>query len=378
MAGPKIATGELRAKPMNILHAMSGEEFGATETAFERTVAALAHYDVAQRIVIRANPERAARLKTAGLEPIQLPFRKRFDFSSKRRFQNEISSFGPDVIVSWTPDVSALIESQPAQHLGYVGNDFVPAKYQFCDHLFTLTAQRAERVVTAGWPADKISTLLPIVAPNEIHAIDRNTWFTPETAKLLVVVARLEPEHGINVLMEAVARISGLYLWIAGDGSKRQEYEETALELGIKPRTRFVGWRHDAPQLVAAADLVVCPSRQDDIGELVLAAWASGKPVIAADSVGPGLLIKHRETGVLVPIADVRSLSEAIKWVLRDPDFSGRIASGGANAFAESYTTSLVAPKYLDLFKSVAAAKDEPLPESDSLPESPPESSAGG
>lgn len=349
---------------MKILHAISGEEFGATETAFERTVAALAQCDVAQRVIIRTNPERASRLKAAGLEPVQLPFRRRFDFSSKRRLHSEIAAFDPDIILSWTPDVSALVEVQSAKHIGYVGNEFVPAKYQVCDHLFALTSQRAERAVTAGWPADKITSLPPIVAPSNIKAIDRITWFTPDTAKLLVVVARLEPEHGINVLMEAVARISGLYLWIAGDGSKRQEYEDTALELGIKPRTRFVGWRHDALQLVAAADIVVCPSRQDDIGDLVLAAWACGRPVIAADSVGPGLLIKHRETGVLVPIADVRSLSEAIKWVLRDPDFSGRIASGGRDVFAEKYATSMVVPEYLDLFASVVATEEEPPRES--------------
>lgn len=345
---------------MNILHAISGEEFGATETAFERTVMALARDDIAQRVIIRSNADRAARLKAAGLEPVQLPFRRRFDFTSKRRLLAEISAFGADVVVSWTPDVTALIADQPVPHLGYIGPDFAPARYQSCDHLFALTAQRVERAVTAGWPPGKITALPPIVASSEVHTINRNTWFTPATAKLLVVVARLEPEHGINVLMEAVARISGLYLWIAGDGSKRQEYEATALELGIKPRTRFVGWRHDALQLVAAADIVVCPSRQDDTGELVLAAWASGRPVIAADSVGPGLLIKHRETGVLVPISDVRSLAEAIKWVLRDPDFSNRIAAGGARTFAEKYATSLVAPMYTELFKAVAFSSNEP------------------
>ncbi len=338
---------------MNILHAISGSDFGGTESAFERIVTALLPCDVAQCVIIRANDERAARLKKAGLEPVQLPFRTRFDFSSKRRLQAEINTFGPDLIVSWTPDVAGLMDPRPVKHIGFVGQDFPLAKYQSCDHLFTLTPQRRERAVSASWPADKITILPPIIPSGDVDAIDRKRWFTPATGKLLVVVARLEPEHGINVLMEAVARISGLYLWVVGDGSKRKEYEDVALELGIKPRTRFVGWRHDVPQIIAAADLVICPSRTDDIGVTVLEAWARGKPVIAADAVGPGLLIKHRETGVLVPIADARSLSEAIKWVLRDPDFSMRIAAGGARTFAESHAPEHVLPKYLKFFRSL-------------------------
>lgn len=345
---------------MNILHAISGSEYGGTESAFERIVTALVPCDVAQCVVIRSNEARATRLKKAGLEPVQLPFRTRFDFSSKRKLLAEINTFGPDLIVSWTPDIAGMMDVRPVKHIGYVGQDFPLAKYQSCDHLFTLTPQRKERAVTAAWPADKITVLPPIIPAGDNEAIDRKTWFTPDTAKLLVVVARLEPEHGINVLMEAVARISGLYLWIVGDGSCRKEYESAALELGIKPRTRFIGWREDVPQIMAAADLVICPSRADDSGETVLEAWAQGKPVIAADAVGPGLLIKHRETGVLVPIADVRSLSEAIKWVLRDHDFSMRIATGGAQAFAQSHSSEHVLPKYLEFFRSIlepAAAK---------------------
>ncbi len=323
---------------MKVLHAMSGNPFGGTELAFERTVAALASEDLEQRVIIRTNAERRKRLSTHAIEPIELSFRTRFDFSSKRRLNNEIRMFGPDLIVSWTSDVSVQVEGQTAKHLAYIGEEFPVTKIQACDHLFVASQKRLDRITGAGWPSERIS-LLPLIIPLEESApISRKEFFTPDTAKLIVVVGSLRHENGLDILLDAVARISGLYLWVVGEGPLREELEDRALEIGIKPRARFVGWRYDAAALIGAADLVVCPARQDDVGSHVREAWACGRPVIAADSLGAGLLINHRENGVLVPIDDPRSMAEAIKWVIQDESFSQRIAHAGRAAFEDSHT----------------------------------------
>ena len=310
---------------------------GAMERAFEQTVVALSRHDVAQRVVIGSNSDSMARLKSAGLEPIELPFRARFDFSSKRRLNSEIGAFGAELVMSWTPDVSNQVSPGPAQHIGYVTNDFPAAKFQTCNHLFALSQQRVDRAVAAGWSKDNITLLPPVTKSDAISAIDRKTFFTPDTAKLVVMVGNLNMDHGLDVLMEAIARISGHYLWVVGDGPDRKMFEEKALEIGIKPRTRFVGAQGDAMSLVAAADIVVCPARQDDIGEQVLQAWACAKPIIAADSLGPGLLIKHRENGVLVPVDDASSLAEAIKWLNQDVAFAQRMAAAGELTFSATH-----------------------------------------
>ena len=198
-----------------------------------------------------------------------------------------------------------------------------------------------------------------MIKSEAISAIDRKTFFTPDTAKLVVVVGNLVMEQGLDVLMESIARISGHYLWVVGDGPDRKQFEERALSIGIKPRTRFVGVQGDAMSLVAAADIVVCPARQDDIGEQVLQAWACAKPIIAADSLGPGLLIKHRENGVLVPVDDSRSLAEAIKWLNQDTDFAQRIAAAGLATFSDSHSELTVIPDYLAFLQNAVAGGAE-------------------
>lgn len=358
-----VGRGELGARPMRILHAMSTAVDGAMERAFEQTVVALSRHDVAQRVVIKNESDSMNRLKAAGLEPVELPFRARFDFSSKRKLNNEIGAFGADLVISWTPDVSNQVAPGSARHVGYVTNNFPVTKFQTCNHLFALSQQRVDRAGAAGWSKENITLMPPVMQSDAISPIDRKTYFTPDTAKLVVVVGNLDLDQGLDVLMEAIARISGHYLWVVGDGPDRGQLEDHALEIGIKPRTRFVGRQGDVMPLVAAADLVICPARHDDIGEQVLQSWACAKPVIAADALGPGLLIKHRENGVLVPIDDARSLAEAIKWLNQDVDFAQRIAAAGMATFSESHNDKAVIPEYLTFLQQVLVG--EAAPQSD-------------
>lgn len=347
---------------MKILHAISGAASSGTESVFEQAVVALSRHDVAQRILLPAGSDLGSRIKAAGLDPLDVPFRARFDFSSKRRLNNEIGAFEPDIVVSWTPDVADRVANIAAKHVGYVAREFPASSYQTCDDLFALSQLRADRAIAAGWPKEKICALPAIIPADEIKPLSRQTFFTPETAKLIVAVGRLTHEQGLDVLIDAIARISGLYLWVVGEGPEQEKLLDKALQVGIKPRTRFTGYQHDVLSVVAAADVVICPARQDDRGEQVLQAWACGKPVIAADSIGSGLLIQHRENGVLVPIDDARSLAEAIKWVNQDSDFASRIASAGAETFAKSHALDIVISKYIDYFKNVIAGSGDDAP----------------
>ena len=158
-----------------------------------------------------------------------------------------------------------------------------------------------------------------------------------------------------------MALIQGAYLWIAGDGPLRRELEQKAEVLGVKPRTRFLGWREDAPSLIASGDLFVCPSRLEPLGNVVLEAWAQAVPVIAADSSGPKALIKNGETGILFPVDDKYALADAIRGLLKDDVKTSRIARQGHQLFKKKFTEKKVVTKYLEFFKSVIPGSDASL-----------------
>src|SRR6185369_6469584 len=90
-------------------------------------------------------------------------------------------------------------------------------------------------------------------------AVDRKNYYTPSTTKLVLTAAEFDGDCGVDVLIKAIARISGFYLWIAGDGPAREALETHAHELGVKPRVRFLGWQDDLRPFLAVSDMFVSP-----------------------------------------------------------------------------------------------------------------------
>ena len=185
--------------------------------------------------------------------------------------------------------------------------------------------------------------------------MERKTYFTPTTTQLVFCAAELEADCGVDVLIRAFARLSGFYLWIAGEGPARAALEALAHELGIKPRVRFLGWQDDLKPFLAVSDMMVSPGIQDDTGDMVMEGWSAGVPVIAADSLGPGLLIRQRENGLLVPVGDPINLAEAIKMLSRDAATCQKLGQAGAQAFADSWVMGKIMPRYIELLDKLVA-----------------------
>ena len=119
-----------------------------------------------------------------------------------------------------------------------------------------------------------------------------------------------------------------------------------------------MGWREDTAALFAACDLFVCPSRHEPLGNVVLEAWAQGVPVIAADSMGPGILIDHMDSGILVPVDDSDALARAVRAVIDDYELAEHIARRGREVYEEKFTEDQVVKRYLDFFQSIVTNRE--------------------
>ncbi len=170
---------------------------------------------------------------------------------------------------------------------------------------------------------------------------------------MLLALGRLHENKAFDVLIRALTLVPGVYLWLAGEGPEREALEALAEKLALMPRIRFLGWRDDAAALFAAADVFVCPSRHEPLGNAVVEAWARNIPVVAARSQGPGALIKDGRNGLLAPVDDGEALARAIRTVLSDADLAARLAAGGYKAFTAAYTEEVAVKKYLKFFKKI-------------------------
>jgi glycosyltransferase involved in cell wall biosynthesis len=217
-----------------------------------------------------------------------------------------------------------------------------------------------------GVPAEKLSTISSSVDPKAFDPAAgmrlRKAHETGDGAVVVLALASLVRRKGLDVLLEAVARIRDLdlVLWIAGDGPERATLEAQTDRLGLAPRVRFLGRRDDAPDLVAACDVFVLPSRREGLGVAALEAMAAGKPVVASRVGGLGETVLDGLTGLLVEPEDARGLARAIEQVARDPELRQRLGAAGRARISEAYLPEQMVAAYEKLYREVLAGRERP------------------
>ena len=109
-------------------------------------------------------------------------------------------------------------------------------------------------------------------------------------------------------------------------------YRDRVLSLipdAMRSSIRFLGVRSDVPALLAASDLLCFPSTVPHFARPVIEASAMGLPVIASDLGGPQELVRHGETGLLVPSGDAAALAAAMRRILAEADVAASMGKAG-------------------------------------------------
>jgi glycosyltransferase involved in cell wall biosynthesis len=338
---------------MRVLQVMAGAEFGGAEAFFTRLVVALRRAGLHQRVVIRRNERRAVILRQGGIEPVEFSFGGPLDILTRMGLKREVGSFSPHIVMTWMNRASAMCPKGNFVHVARLGGYYDLKYYQKCNHLIGNTQDIVGYLIDKGWPAERTHYLPNFVSASIADPLPREEFYTPNDVPVLLALGRLHENKAFDVLLDALARIPNAYLWLAGEGPKRAELEAQAEKIGVKPRVRFLGWRDDVEALLASCDIFVCPSRHEPLGNVVVEAWAQSKPVVAADSLGPGVLIDQNKNGVLVPINDAKSLANGIQRVLGDENLRLAIAHHGRTNYEERFTELTVVKQYLSFFESL-------------------------
>lgn len=164
--------------------------------------------------------------------------------------------------------------------------------------------------------------------------------------------ARLSPWKGQHVLIEALKELPGVEAWIIGEALFGEEdyaasLRRTATETGVLDRVRFLGFRDDIPGLMKRCDLVVHASTSPEpFGRVIVEAMFAGVPVVATDAGGARELIRHQDTGVLVPPAAPQALADVIVDLMGDALNRGRIAAAGSKWALENVSLDQILPKW--------------------------------
>jgi glycosyltransferase involved in cell wall biosynthesis len=178
----------------------------------------------------------------------------------------------------------------------------------------------------------------------------------PVDARLVIFVGRLAPEKRVDLLAgiwgsvrETVPRAR---LLILGSGTEEAELKQRAGH-GIL----FLGSQADVRPYLQASDLFVLPSDAEGLSLALLEALACGLPVIATSVGGNPEVIRHRETGWLIPPNDPSALAEAIVTLLEDEKLQSKLRENARTHAVRNFSLVMMADRLLDLYHQVIAGE---------------------
>ncbi len=226
--------------------------------------------------------------------------------------------------------------------------------------------QADQRKISIVPPGVDTSRFYPIPGDEARAAIE-----IPEDDRMLLYVGRIEPLKGVDILIEAIARMkrSGvLGRWphylaiIGGDPDASPEYmsaemarlQQLALSLGIGDLVVFLGKRgqDSLPYYYSAAEVVVVPSHYELFGMVALEAMACGTPVVASQVGGLAFLVQDGVTGFHVPDGDPDALCASVARLVQDGSLRMRMGERAAE-YARGYAWEKITPRILSVYREV-------------------------
>ncbi|MEM3737579.1 MAG: glycosyltransferase family 4 protein [Candidatus Bathyarchaeia archaeon] len=226
-----------------------------------------------------------------------------------------------------------------------------------CSHFM-----RREILSMFGLPAEKVDVLPNGINPFEwkstLDAQAVRSRYAAPWEKIVLYVGRMVYEKGVHILLEAAAKLAGrsdVKFIFVGDGPMKPQLVRRAHEIGVGVKAFFTGFIDDQElrALYSLSDVAVFPSLYEPFGIVALEAMAARRPVVASNIGGFSEIIKHGETGILVPPNDPASLASALTQLLEDPNYARWIGENGWRLIGERYRWEEIAKKTLDAYGRV-------------------------
>lgn len=339
---------------MRVLHVMAGADAGGAETMMLDGVLALAEAGVEQRVVTRDAPARLAAIRAEGVPVDEASFDKLWRKPTRDTIDRAIKALKPDVLHYWMGRAGMFAsKTHRARSLGWYGGYYKLSRFQNCAWHAGVTDNIARNIVAQGAPPEQVSTLHTFAAIESAPPVDRSAFDTPEDAPLVLALSRLHWKKGIDTLLDALARMPGVYGWVAGSGPLEAELKAKATGLGLDDRVRWLGWRTDRAALLATCDAVAFPSRYEPFGTVTVEAWAARRPLVVADSDGPKATVTNGENALLIPKDDADALRTALLQVLEDSHLRQHLVEYGWRSYEAGFTKQAFVRSAMALYERI-------------------------
>lgn len=244
-----------------------------------------------------------------------------------------------------------------------------PADLVICNSQWTTgsTAALQDNVpIAVIHPPVMLAPLSPSApqAPTARESTRSALHLTPDTV-IILAASRLEPGKGHENLIQALSRIGDVPDWclcVAGgfnrpeEAQYREKLEQLAIELGLKPRVRFLGELRPVTGFMRGVD-ILCQANElpDAFGIVFAEALLSGLPVVTPRMGGAPEIVSDT-CGRLVPPGDIDALAAALRELILDPGLRRRLGSQGPAHAAARVAPAVVLPQIARTLESLTVS----------------------
>ncbi|HOE65761.1 MAG TPA: glycosyltransferase family 4 protein [Candidatus Hydrogenedentes bacterium] len=176
---------------------------------------------------------------------------------------------------------------------------------------------------------------------------------------LIGAAGRLEPVKGFAYFVEAArlvcAQAPHARMLLAGRGPLDRVLRAQAADMG--DRFRFLGFRDDLPDVLAALDIFVLPSINEGMGRVLLECGAAGVPAVATAVGGVPNIVHDGATGLLTPPRNAQALACNILGLVQDAGLRHRMGMAARGHVAPRYGIETMVRKIESLYEELIRAK---------------------
>lgn len=184
-----------------------------------------------------------------------------------------------------------------------------------------------------------------------------------QSSRIVGLVGRISPWKGQHIFVQAAHHIRQHFpkarFAIIGSalfGEDAYEYEVRVLvkKLGMENEMEFLGFREDVQMEIQKLEILVHASTiAEPFGQVVAEAMIQGKPVVATNGGGVAEIMQHNRTGLLVPMGDARKMTEAILWLLNNPEKGREMGRAGSERIRKHFSIEQVARKVEHIYEEL-------------------------
>ena len=214
------------------------------------------------------------------------------------------------------------------------------------------------RVIYNGLDLNRFSTDLSAQRANQ-----RAAWGIGSEEILIGLSAHLRHVKNVPALLHAAARLlpefSIVKFVVIGEGPLYRELNESASQLGIAGRFKFVGAVQNIVPCLAAFDIGVLCSHAESFSNALIEYMAAGLPIIASDVGGSGEAISHEKTGLLYAPGSANGLEDGLRRLITNGSLGKKLGATAREVALSKYSQEASLTAHAQFYERVLSLKSE-------------------